>query len=104
MLPFALSVDLCLIITVVRVHTCSLIRDLLVAYLQCTGYFIKNEPISQYTSNAVERVACHYKERSLTFRIVASRVLSLLKFAVGQGFVSCNCWNHQRGPVLHVAL
>jgi hypothetical protein len=36
-----------------------------------TGSFIKNEPISQYTSNA----ACHYKERSLTFRIVASRVL-----------------------------
>jgi hypothetical protein len=32
--------------------------------------------ISQYASNAVERVACHYKERSLTFRIVASRVLS----------------------------
>jgi hypothetical protein len=32
--------------------------------------------ISQYASNAAERVACHYKERSLTFRIVASRVLS----------------------------
>jgi hypothetical protein len=32
--------------------------------------------ISQYTSNAAERVACHYKERSLMFRIVASRVLS----------------------------
>jgi hypothetical protein len=32
--------------------------------------------ILQYTSNAVERAACHYKERSLTFRIVASRVLS----------------------------
>jgi hypothetical protein len=32
--------------------------------------------ISQYASNAVERVACHYKECSLTFRIVASRALS----------------------------
>jgi hypothetical protein len=32
--------------------------------------------ISQYASNAAERVACHYKERSLTFQIVASRVLS----------------------------
>jgi hypothetical protein len=32
--------------------------------------------ISQYASNAAERVACHYKERSLLFRIVASRVLS----------------------------
>jgi hypothetical protein len=37
-----------------------------------TGSFIRNEPISQYASNA----ACHYKERSLTFQIVASRVLS----------------------------
>jgi hypothetical protein len=42
--------------------------------------------ISQYTSNAAEKVTCHYKERSLTFRIVASRVISLLKFTVGQGF------------------
>jgi hypothetical protein len=42
--------------------------------------------ILQYASNAGEKVACHYKERSLTFWIVASRVLSLLKFAVGQGF------------------
>jgi hypothetical protein len=32
--------------------------------------------ILRYASNAAERVACHYKERSLTFRIVASRVLS----------------------------
>jgi hypothetical protein len=32
--------------------------------------------ISQYASNAAERAACHYKERSLQFRIVASRVLS----------------------------
>jgi hypothetical protein len=32
--------------------------------------------ILQYTSNAAERVACHYKERSLTLQIVASRVLS----------------------------
>jgi hypothetical protein len=39
-------------------------------------YRVKNEPISQYTSNAAERVAWHYKERSLTFRVVASRVLS----------------------------
>jgi hypothetical protein len=31
--------------------------------------------ISQYASNAAERVACHYKERSLTFQIVASRCL-----------------------------
>jgi hypothetical protein len=41
-----------------------------------TESFIKNEPISQYASNAAERVACHHKESSLTFRIVASRVLS----------------------------
>jgi hypothetical protein len=32
--------------------------------------------ITQYASNAAERVACHYKERSLTFRIVASSALS----------------------------
>jgi hypothetical protein len=32
--------------------------------------------ISQYASNAAETVACQYKERSLMFRIVASRVLS----------------------------
>jgi hypothetical protein len=32
--------------------------------------------ISQYANNAAERVACHYKKRSLTFRIVARRLLS----------------------------
>jgi hypothetical protein len=32
--------------------------------------------IWQYASNAAERVACHHKERSLKFRIVASRGLS----------------------------
>jgi hypothetical protein len=65
--------------------------------------------ISQYASNAAERVACHYKEHSLTFRIV----FSLLKFAVGQGFfpytnilcpatVGTTVGCFWRGPVLHV--
>jgi hypothetical protein len=37
--------------------------------------------ILQYASNAAKRVACHYKERSLKFRIVASSALSRAPFS-----------------------
>jgi hypothetical protein len=73
--------------------------------------------ISQYASNAVERVACHYKERSLTFRIVASRVLSRVPY-LPSSRLNPTCRSQHlpresqngtspsdvfgRGPVLHV--